>query len=506
MGQNQIKQGAIISYISIFFNIVAGLIYTPWMVRQIGVSDYGLYALIGAFMSYFLIDFGLGSAIARFIAKFRVDNDKDKVNNMLGVTARIYLVLDFIIVLLLAVTYFFISNIFTQLSDNEIDKLKVIYLIAGFFSVTSFIFAPVDGVLIAYERFFVLKITGLIQKAFVIIFMVVALFMGYGLFALILINGIVGFSIKLFKFFYIKKHAHLKINIGFFDKKLAKELFSFSSWVFIISIAQRFLLNIVPAILGALSGSKQIAIFAIAMTLSGFIWTFAYALNGLFLPKVTRMVSGHENRHEVSTLMIRVGRLQLLVLGLIITGFIVLGKPFIELWMGADFTPSYYVALFLIVPGIITLSQEIANTLLFVVNEIKYRAILFILASVISVIIGVVLSPQFGALGPAIGVGVALVLCHVIGMNIVYSKVLKLEIGRFFRSVHLKMFWPMLIAGGLSILGQQYYQIESWLSFVVFGSAFVVVYAVFMWSLGMNKEEKDIFSSAVNKINGINKE
>ena len=50
MGQNQIKQGAIISYIAIFFNIAAGLIYTPWMVGQIGVSDYGLYALIGAFL------------------------------------------------------------------------------------------------------------------------------------------------------------------------------------------------------------------------------------------------------------------------------------------------------------------------------------------------------------------------------------------------------------------------------------------------------------------------
>ena len=108
--------------------------------------------------------------------------------------------LDVIIFILLAVVYFFISNIFKELTPSEIDKLKVVYLIAGFFSISSFIFTPVDGVLIAYERFFVLKIADLLQKAFVIIFMVIALFMGYGLFALILINGVVGFGIKLFKF------------------------------------------------------------------------------------------------------------------------------------------------------------------------------------------------------------------------------------------------------------------------------------------------------------------
>lgn len=500
MTKNQIKQGAIISYIAILFNISAGLLYTPWMVRQIGVSDYGLYTLIGAFLSYFLIDFGLGSAIARFIAKFRAEGNNVKINNLLGVTTRIYLLLDFIIFLLLAIVYFFISNIFKELTPTEIDKLKVIFLIAGFFSISSFIFTPVDGVLIAYERFFILKAADLLQKVFVIIFMVIALFMGYGLYGLILINGLVGLSIKLFKFLYIRKQAQLKINIGFFDKVLAKELFSFSSWVFIISIAQRLLLNIVPTILGIFSGSKQIAIFAIAMTIEGYVWTFAYALNGLFLPKVTRMVSGHENRHEVSHLMIKVGRLQLLVIGLLITGVVVLGKSFIQLWMGADFIPSYYVALFLVVPGIITLSQEIAYTLLFVENEIKYRAILFIVASVMSVIIGVILSPQLGALGPAIGVGIALVLCHVIGMNIVYSKVLKLEIGQFFKSVHLKMIWPLMVVGGLSVLGQQYYLIDSWFSFVISGAAFVTLYIVLMWSLVMNKEEKSIVLTLVNKI------
>ena len=496
----QIKYGAIISYIAIFFNIAAGLLYTPWMVRQIGVSGFGLFSLIGAFLSYFLIDFGLGSSIARFIAKFRAEGKEKEVNNLLGITTRIYLIIDFIILLVLVVVFFFLSNIFKELTPREVEKFQIIYVIAGFFSLISFPFTPVSGALIAYERFFVLKLSDMAQKVFVIVLMVLALLMGYGLFALVLVNGLVGFGVKLFNFLYLKQKTNIRINLQFFDKKLAKELFSFSSWVFVIGIAQRLLLNIVPTILGILSGSTQIAIFAIAMTLEGYTWTFANALNGLFLPKVTRMVSGNENRHEVSNLMIRIGRIQLLVIGLLITGIVVLGKPFISLWMGPDFIPSYYVVLLLVVPGIITLTQEIAYTLLFVVNEIKYRAILFIFASVVSVIIGIILAPKLGALGSAIGVGIALVFCHVIGMNFVYSKVLKLEIGRFFRSVHLKIIWPLVVAGGLSVLGQRFYHINSWFSFVISGSAFVFIYILVIWNLVMNNEEKELVMSVVNKI------
>ena len=37
--QKQIKFGALLSYLSIALNIAAGLIYTPWMLSQIGESD-----------------------------------------------------------------------------------------------------------------------------------------------------------------------------------------------------------------------------------------------------------------------------------------------------------------------------------------------------------------------------------------------------------------------------------------------------------------------------------
>lgn len=500
MSGSQIKSGAIISYVAIFFSIAAGLLYTPWMVKQIGVSDYGLYTLTGAFLSYFLIDFGLAQSLARFIAKYRAEGNQEKINNLLGVTTRIYLLIDVLIFLVLCVLFFFLTDIFGQFTSVEHKKFEVVYLIAGFFSLLSFPLMPVNGIMIAYERFFVLKMTDLVQKILVIVLMVVALLNGQGLFALIFVNGLVGFVIKLYNFFYIRRKEQIKINLKFFDKKLAKELFSFSAWIFVIGIAQRLILNIVPTILGALSGTKEIAIFSLALVLEGYTWTFAQALNGLFLPKVSRMVTASDDRTEVSNLMIQVGRLQFLVIGLLITGIVVLGKAFIVLWMGEEFLKSYYVALFLIVPGLITLTQEIASTLLFVVNEIKYRALFYSVAAIISVTIGILLAPTYGAVGSAVGVGTALLLCHVMAMNTVYAKVLKLDLKRFFYSVHLKMFLPFLVTGLVTYIIQLYRPVTDWLSLILVGTFFVLTTSAGLWLFVMNSYEKELVLSVMKKI------
>lgn len=500
MSGSQIKSGALISYVAILFSIAAGLLYTPWMVKQIGVSDYGLYTLTGAFLSYFLIDFGLAQSLARFIAKYRAEGNQEKINNLLGVTTRIYLLIDVLIFLVLCVLFFFLTDIFGQFTSVEHKKFEVVYLIAGFFSLLSFPLMPVNGIMIAYERFFVLKMTDLVQKILVIVLMVVALLNGQGLFTLIFVNGLVGFVIKLYNFFYIRRKEQIKINLKFFDKKLAKELFSFSAWIFVIGIAQRLILNIVPTILGALSGTKEIAIFSLALVLEGYTWTFAQALNGLFLPKVSRMVTASDDRTEVSNLMIQVGRLQFLVIGLLITGIVVLGKAFIVLWMGEEFLKSYYVALFLIVPGLITLTQEIASTLLFVVNEIKYRALFYSVAAIISVTIGILLAPTYGAVGSAVGVGTALLLCHGMAMNTVYAKVLKLDLKRFFYSVHLKMFLPFLVTGLVTYIIQLYRPVTDWLSLILVGTFFVLTTSAGLWLFVMNSYEKELVLSVMKKI------
>lgn len=83
-------------------------------------------------------------------------------------------------------------------------------------------------------------------------------------------------------------------------------------------------------------------------------------------------------------------------------------------------------------------------------------------------------------------------------MNVVYSRILKLEIGRFFKSVHLQMFLPMVLAGIASVVQQHFVPVHSWFSFLYSGVFFSGLFILLMWLIAMNKEEKKLVSGIVS--------
>ena len=492
---NQIKIGAVISYLSVGFNILAGILYTPWMISMIGKSDYGIYILIMSLLSYFIMDFGLGQAIARKISVYKLENNQKKIDELLGLASKFYLLISLIILSALVLSYFFLNNIFGKLTHEEFQKLEVVYVISGVFSVISFPFLIMEGVLIAYERFIFLKLCDIISKITIVIALVIAIFFGYGLYALILINAIVGLLLISVKCIYLFKNTNININFSNTDKNVLKELMGFSFWTTIIGIGQRLLFNISPILLGILSGTTQIVMFSIGNIIEGYTWTIANALNGMFLSKVTHLESKENNLKSITDLMIKVGRMQLIIIGLLLIGLITLGKQFILLWMGEGYEPSYYIVLLLVLPGIITLTQEIAGTYLIVLNKLKIRAIIILLTSVLSVFISFFLASKYGAIGCAIGIFVANILGQVVGMNYVYWKVIKLEIPRFFKECFLSFIFPLAISIVFGFSLNWFFKTPTFLLFVLKSIMLALFYILILWFFGLRDDEKKTFKS-----------
>ena len=91
---DQVRTGAVVSYFAIGVNIITGLLYTPWMVRQIGQSNYGLYTLATSLIAIFMLDFGLGSAVSRFVSKYRAEGNQEGINSIVGVIYKLYIAID----------------------------------------------------------------------------------------------------------------------------------------------------------------------------------------------------------------------------------------------------------------------------------------------------------------------------------------------------------------------------------------------------------------------------
>ena len=101
--KSQVKMGALISYFTIAFNIVAGLIYTPWMISKIGNSHYGLYTLTTSLITMLMMDFGMSAAVSRFVSKYRAEGDQQAIDRFLGVVYKLYIAIAAVVFLVLLV-------------------------------------------------------------------------------------------------------------------------------------------------------------------------------------------------------------------------------------------------------------------------------------------------------------------------------------------------------------------------------------------------------------------
>lgn len=487
--RKQVKIGAILSYLSIALNIVAGLIYTPWMINQIGKNQYGLYTLANSLITLFLIDFGLSSATSRYISKYRAEGKDEEIERFLGAIYKLYLIIDAIIFIVLFVLFFFLENIYVKLTPQEMEQFKVVYIIAGLFSVVNFPFVTFNGILTSYEQFIPLKLADVIYRVLLVGLTVAVLLLGQGLYALVAVHAIVGLLVVLYKFIVIKKTVPVKVRFQKTDKSLYKEIFGFSVWVTVASLAQRLVFNITPSVLGVTASAGAIAVFGVVTTIEGYAYTVTTAINGMFLPKISRIYANTDGENDITPLLLKVGKFQFALNGLIVAGFAVLGAAFIHLWMGVGYEEAYLGILLVLIPGLFYNSLQIANTAMVVQNKVKLQAFVNVAMGLINIVLSVVLSLFFGVIGSCISIFVAYMV-RAIALCVIYDKNMHLNIPLFVKDVFVRMSLPLILTIALGLLFNYTFPQVSWLWFI--GKAFVIVsiYGVFMFLLGLKKEEK----------------
>lgn len=497
MPSRQLKLGALMSYAAIAINIATGLLYTPWMIRSIGRENFGLYTLAMSVISLFVFDFGLSAAVTRFIAKYLAEGKQKKANDCLGLVYRLYFIIDVVLFLVLLGVFFFIPQIYKELTPEEIEKFKVVYCVAALYSVVSFPFIPVNGVLTAHEKFIQLKLCDVAHKLIIVAAMSVCLLMGGGLYSLVIVNALAGIIMIILKLWCIQYYTPQTISWKYFDKSEFKSVVGFSGWVTVMSIAQRFIFNIAPSILGALSGSIAIAILGIAITLEAYTFTFSNAINGMFLPKVSRIVA--EDNGDVLPLIIRVGRILIYVISLIVFGVVTFGQDFISLWVGDEFSQSYYCAVLIILPSLFQLPQEIGSQAIFAQDKVKKLSLVYIAMAITNVIGAVLLAPSLGAIGISMSICIAYFV-RTIGMDIILYRDLHINVFAFFRDTFVKMTLPLILCLLIGFGCSYLIPLHSWIGFVTKGCVYVIGYSVVMYTMSMNESEKKLIAPIFRKL------
>ena len=493
----QLKYGAVISYIAIFINTLTALFYLPWMARKLGQSHYALYNLAFSFVNFFLVDFGLGMAVSRFAAKYRAEENEGKVNTLVGTITKLYLAIDAVILVIMVAVYFFIDVIYKGLTPDEIAIFKPLYLIMAAYSILSFPFMSVNGILTAYEKFVALKLCDLGQKLFAVFLIILGLRSGRGVTFLITANVIGGALAMLAKLMIVRNETPVVPDFKTEDPEILRGVLTFSIWTAVVSICQRMIFSLAPTILGMVSNSREIALFSPANALEGYFYMFAAAVNGLFLARISRYIAKKEE-DKLFDLMVNVGRYQMVVMGLIFIGFLCVGTDFMRLWMGKEYQGAAFCAILMFVPDLLLFTQQIANDTVIAKNEVKHYAYSNIGMAVICVILSFILARPLGALGSSIAIAISYFFTFVY-MNVVYRIKLNLDIFTFFKRCYGSFLLPYAITILLSLLVLPHIQNPGWLGLGMKAVFIILVYFISIWLLALTADEKKTIRKRIFK-------
>lgn len=494
----QIKIGAIISYGAIAISIITSLFYLPWMTRQIGQSNYGLYTLANSFVTMFLMDFGLSSATARFLAKYRAENNREKANIVFSVIARLYLLIDVGICMILIVAYLFINRIYSGLTFDEIKIFRKLYIIVSVFSIISFPCMTFNGVLTAYEKFIEAKLCDLGQKLTAFILIAAALYHHMGVIAVVVANAASGLFFIIVKIVIILRKTRIRFRFALKDHEITKSILSFSVWTAVISICQRFFFNFAPTILGIVSNSQEIAVFSPANALEGYFYMFAAAVNGLFLTRISCYIAKNKE-DQIYRLMVKVGRYQVFVMGLLLIGYLCVGHEFVIQWMGKDYERAYYCGIFLFIPDFLAFTQQIGNTAIIAKNKVKHSAIGYLISSMVCVVTSYYLGRYFGAIGVSIAIAVGYFISFM-NVNRILNRYLGISIRKFFKECFGSFLVPGIAVCTIGIVMRKYVTISGWAGIGIKGMLIIMVYLLFMVRFALNEDEKMIIRKSVTHI------
>lgn len=487
--EKQIKYGALLAYGSIVLNVIAGLIYTPWMINQIGESDYGLYTLSNSLVTLFVLDFGLGSATNRYVSKYRAEGREDKINDFLGLIYKLYFAIDVVIFVALLTAFVFIDRIYIGLTPEELDKFKKLYIIAASFAILNFPFVTFNGILAAFEKFIQLKLADVIYRVLIIAFTVLALTGGYGVFALLTVHVAVSLILIAYKGLIIYKQIPIKPNYGFFRSDLFKDIFNFSLWETINPLAQKMVFNITPSILGMVTNSEAIAIFGVVSTIEGYVATISSAISGMFMPRISRIYAKDNASSNIMSLFLKVGRFQFGLNGLVVIGFLLIGKDFISIWMGSGYLDAYYGILLVIIPGLFYNSLQIANTALIVQKKVNIQAYITLGTGCVNIMLSLPLSQSMGVLGACLSIFCAYTFRAIV-QHIVHWRILKLDIASFIKRCYMRIGSVFLLTFIFGFAINYIFVTSGWLSLLVKATLITGVYGLLLFVIAVTEDER----------------
>ncbi len=371
----------------------------PFIIHTLGDRYYGLWALVGTFISFTgFLDFGLSSAVTRFLAAGLGAGDQEQCNRVYNTALALYVGIG-TLVLVAGCGAAILIPFWPGLKDaGLLARVIVICSMSVALSFALRVFIGILNAQLSFDKTAFLDLTTLLLRT---ITAIVVLKLGYGVVGLALATFLSGIPSFVLSIHYARKNLpFLRLHQAYRLRAAARELFSYSSVSFLIQIADLARVQVAAVVVASFLGLAAVTHYRLATTLTTCYMDLMTALLGVFLPVFSQQ-AGARDYNAIRKTFFFANKVSIAVASFIGFGLIAWGKPFIARWMGQRYLDSYDCLLFLALAYLLALWQNPSVSLLYGLAKHRWFAAFGIIEGVANISLSLWTVPRYGITGAA---------------------------------------------------------------------------------------------------------
>jgi O-antigen/teichoic acid export membrane protein len=407
------------NWLGIPISVAYGLIITPIVVRALDTQLYGVWSFLNGLLVYSdLLYAGLGSALIKYVAQYRAQQDQPAINRLVSVVTGIYGLIGIVCFVAMAAISVAVPHIFAEpLPADAARAASATCLVLGAQLFFVFVGSAFSGLICGHERYDLVNIATIGTVA--LRFVAVPLVLQSGedpLFRLAVVTAsaaaIQTLIFAAIAYRTVPRLALRAVRCRFDDLRM---LYGFGLPSFFIMLAVRLISFSDTTVIGIMLGASSVAIYALSLQLMEYARAAVGGFTSVLLPRLTLMTT-RGDMAAVRESYLSATRLACFLTAWLVSTLMIVGPSFLNRWVGETFgEPSRWVLAFLAIAAFgQVLSIHAPFGFYQAMHLVKFPARVLTLEAVLNVALSLWLAPRLGIMGVALATALPAVLISTV--------------------------------------------------------------------------------------------
>jgi O-antigen/teichoic acid export membrane protein len=330
----RIAKNTLFLYFRSVLTLGAGLYTSREVLSQLGVSDFGVYNVVGGVIVLFgFIQSAMNVATSRFFTFDLGKGDFERLKKTFGLSLVIHIFTALLILILGETAGLWFLNTQLVIPAQRMEAANFVYQFTIFTACVGILQVPYMVAITAHERMKVFAYAGIADAVFKL---AVAVALGFAPFDKLKFYSVLLFGVFVtmngFYYVYCRKNFKETRFKWFWDKKMFWERMGFGGWTMLQGTSAIAALQGVNMLLNAFHGVIANAAYGIMTQVSGAVTQFSTNLMAAFNPQVIKSYAKNDLDY-LHNLIFRFSRISFLSLSLFIIPIVMNMDFVLHLWL-----------------------------------------------------------------------------------------------------------------------------------------------------------------------------